>query len=61
MSKLRIESKAQIMRDKSIQRDKGAYKKAKDEFALCAFRMVLQGRLYCENSKGEIVKIEVKS
>ena len=52
MSKLRIESKAQIMRDKSIQRDKGAYKKAKDEFALCAFRMVLQGRLYCENSKG---------
>lgn len=27
MSKLRIESKAQIMRDKSIQRDKGAYKK----------------------------------
>ena len=33
MSKLRIESKAQIMRDKSIQRDEGAYKKAKDEFA----------------------------
>lgn len=60
MNKLRIESKAQIMRDKSKGDNYEAYKVARDEFAYCALSMACQGRLYCKNTKGEIVKVEVK-
>ena len=60
MNKLRIESKVQIMRDKSIGRDYEAYKRARNEFAEVAFSMACQGRLYAKNTKGEIVKVEVK-
>lgn len=60
MNKLRIESTAQIMRDKSKGDDYEKYKDARDTFAYCAFSMICQGRLYCKNTKGEIVKVEVK-
>ena len=60
MNKLRIERKAQIMHDKSIGENFKAYESARNEFAFVAFSMACQGRLYCKNSKGEIVKVEVK-
>lgn len=60
MNKLRIESKAQIMSDKRKGDSHEAYKVARDEFANCAFSMACQGRLYCKNTKGEVVKVEVK-
>ena len=60
VNKLRIETTAQIMRDKSKQNNYDAFKDARDTFAYCAFSMITQGRLYCKNSKGEIVKVEVK-